>query len=63
MNGMKTRILLLFFLSNFLVTTKLEAQTPAPGATNLNVELWLSADKLQTILPADGADADAWMDG
>lgn len=41
--------------------SKLKAQTP--GGTNLNVELWLSADKVQgSALPANGADIATWLD-
>lgn len=58
------KILYLFTaLAFFILSYNGGAKAQTPGGTNLNVELWLSADNVQGgSLPANGAAVSSWID-
>lgn len=52
----------MIFIS-FLIFSNISLKAQTPGGTSLNVELWLSADKIQgSTLPANKAEVSSWND-
>jgi len=59
----KYKILYLFVAFTLLILPYIKVKAQAPGGTSLNVELWLSADKIDgSTLPANGAAVSSWVD-